>query len=76
MAILDRDGVNLYYEVHGSGPTLLMSHGFSATSAMWQGQIPGATKVIIEDAGHAANLDQPEAFNAAVTAFLATLRQG
>ena len=39
MAILNRNGVNLYYEVHGSGPTLLLSHGFSATSAMWAGQI-------------------------------------
>ncbi len=44
MAILNRDGVNLYYEVHGSGPTLLMSHGFSATSAMWQGQIAPLSK--------------------------------
>ena len=39
MPTLTRDGVTLYYEVHGSGPTLLLSHGFSATSAMWQGQI-------------------------------------
>jgi len=39
MPILNRNGVKLYYEVHGSGPTLLMSHGFSATSAMWAGQI-------------------------------------
>jgi pimeloyl-ACP methyl ester carboxylesterase len=39
MAMLRRDGVTLYYEVHGSGPALLLSHGFSATSAMWQGQI-------------------------------------
>ena len=39
MPTLTRDGVALYYEVHGAGPTLLLSHGFSATSAMWQGQI-------------------------------------
>ena len=39
MPTLNRNGVNLYYEVHGSGPTLLLSHGFSATSAMWEGQI-------------------------------------
>ena len=39
MPILERSGVKLYYEVHGSGPTLLMSHGFSATSGMWAGQI-------------------------------------
>ena len=39
MPMLNNNGVKLYYEVHGSGPVLLMSHGFSATSAMWRGQI-------------------------------------
>jgi pimeloyl-ACP methyl ester carboxylesterase len=33
-------------------------------------KIPGAEKVILENAGHAANIDQPAAFNAAVRAFL------
>ncbi len=33
-------------------------------------KIPGAQKVIIEHAGHAANLDQPEVFNKLVVAFL------
>ena len=33
-------------------------------------KIPGAEKVILERAGHAANIDQPAAFNAAVRAFL------
>ena len=35
----DRDGVKIYYEVHGSGPPLLLTHGYSSTSAMWKGQI-------------------------------------
>ncbi len=39
MAFVTNDGVKLYYETHGSGPVLLMSHGFSATSAMWRGQV-------------------------------------
>lgn len=39
MARLDRDGVSLYYEVHGDGPALLLTHGFSATAQMWKGQI-------------------------------------
>ncbi|MFH1089997.1 MAG: alpha/beta fold hydrolase, partial [Pseudomonadota bacterium] len=34
----DRNGVRLYYEVHGDGPAVLLTHGFSSTSAMWQGQ--------------------------------------
>jgi len=36
-------------------------------------KIPGAQKAVIPNAGHAANLDQPEAFNRAVAAFLAGL---
>ena len=39
MARLNRDGVGIYYEVHGEGPPLLLSHGFSATSQMWRGQV-------------------------------------
>ena len=34
-------------------------------------KIPGAQKVVIEGAGHAVNLYQPAAFNAAVGEFLA-----
>ncbi len=37
------------------------------------GKIPGARKVVIPDAGHSANIDQPGAFNTAVLDFLATL---
>ncbi len=33
-------------------------------------RIPGARKLVIEDAGHAANMDQPTAFNRAVHEFL------
>ena len=39
MARLNRDGVGIYYEVHGEGPALLLTHGFSATSQMWRGQV-------------------------------------
>ena len=39
MAKLDRDGVKIHYEVHGKGPTLLLSHGYSSTSRMWDGQV-------------------------------------
>ena len=44
MPKLNRDGVDLYYEVHGSGPPLLLSHGYSATSQMWRGQIEALSK--------------------------------
>ncbi len=39
MAFIDNRGTQIYYEVHGAGPTILLSHGYSATSQMWQGQI-------------------------------------
>jgi pimeloyl-ACP methyl ester carboxylesterase len=38
MPTIDRDGVAIYYEVHGAGPALLLSHGYGATSRMWEGQ--------------------------------------
>lgn len=39
MARLNRNGVGIHYEVHGAGPPLLLSHGYSATCRMWDGQI-------------------------------------
>lgn len=39
MPTLSRDGINLYYEIHGHGPSILLSHGYSATQEMWRGQI-------------------------------------
>lgn len=49
MATLDRDGVEIYYEHHRAtagarAPTILLSHGYTATSAMWAGQIDALTK--------------------------------
>ncbi len=44
MAKLNRDGVEIYYEVHGEGPALLLTHGYSATSQMWSGQIEALAK--------------------------------
>ncbi|HEX4183144.1 MAG TPA: alpha/beta fold hydrolase [Caulobacteraceae bacterium] len=44
MPKLNRDGVNIYYEVHGEGPVILLSHGYSATSQMWRGQIEPLSK--------------------------------
>ena len=44
MPKLNRDGVNIHYELHGSGPPLLLTHGYSSTSAMWQGQVEALSK--------------------------------
>jgi len=43
MPYLTRGEVQLYYEVHGTGMPVLLTHGYSSTSAMWQGQIEAFT---------------------------------
>jgi pimeloyl-ACP methyl ester carboxylesterase len=70
---IHRDGVDIYYEVHGSGPPLLLSHGYSLTSAMWQGQIEalsGHHQLIVWDMrGHGRSdyPDDPAAYSEALT---------
>ena len=73
MPKLDRDGVNIYYEVHGEGPVILLSHGYSATSQMWRGQIEPLSKthklVIWDMRGHGQSdyPDDPAAYSEAAT---------
>lgn len=58
-------------------PTLVLvgseDKNFLAAADYMAGKIPGAQKAVIPGAGHAANLDQPAAFNRAVEGFLAAL---
>lgn len=44
MPKLNRDGVNIHYEVHGDGPPLLLTHGYSATAQMWRPQVEPFSK--------------------------------
>src|SRR4029078_7811525 len=68
MAKLDRGGVKIHYEVHGptkskEGPTLLLSHGYSATCRMWDGQIAALKdryKVIVWDMRGHGESDYPK----------------
>ncbi len=39
MPYIERGGAKIFYSTDGQGPPVLLSHGFSATSAMWAGQI-------------------------------------
>src|SRR5690348_461631 len=63
MAMLARAGVNIYYETHGAGPVILLSHGYSATSQMWRGKIEAFSKkhklVLWDMRGHGRS-DYPE----------------
>jgi pimeloyl-ACP methyl ester carboxylesterase len=43
---------------------------FLAASSYMAAKIPGAKLATIQGAGHAANIDRPEAFNAAIRGFL------
>ena len=68
MAMLDRNGIAIHYEVHGSGPALLLTHGFSATARMWDPQIQALSarhRLILWDIrGHglSAAPQEPEAY--------------
>jgi pimeloyl-ACP methyl ester carboxylesterase len=78
--MLDRDGVRIHYEVTGEGPALLLTHGYSATGEMWQGQLAALSpffKVITWDMrGHGASdypQDQAAYSEAATVADMAAL---
>lgn len=73
MPKINRDGVEIHYEVHGSGPAMLLTHGYSSTSAMWQGQIEALSKhhelVLWDMRGHGQSdyPDDASAYSEALT---------
>lgn len=72
--LTQRDGEVLQSLGRISVPTLIVvgadDDRFLAAADAMARRIPGARKVLIEDAGHAANMDQPAEFNRAVREFL------
>ncbi|KYG23000.1 alpha/beta hydrolase [Bradyrhizobium sp. AT1] len=73
MPVINRDGVKIYYEVHGEGPPLLLTHGYSSTSAMWHGQVDALAKnhtlILWDMRGHGQSdyPDDPAAYSEALT---------
>lgn len=73
MPYLDRNGVKIFYEQTGSGPTLLLSHGYSATSHMWSAQrraFADFCQVVTWDVrghGRSDSPEDPEAYSEALT---------
>ena len=62
MAMLDRNGVKIFYEAFGNGPTVLLSHGYSATSAMWNPQVkdlPRDFRLVVWDMRGHGDSDSP-----------------
>src|SRR6201747_29477 len=63
MAMLTRGGVKIYYETHGEGPVILLTHGYSATAQMWAGQVAPLSqhnKLVIWDMRGHGQSDYPE----------------
>lgn len=63
MASIERDGVTVYYEAMGSGPAILLSHGYGATSQMWAGQLDllsGDHRLIVWDMRGHGQTDSPD----------------
>src|ERR1700704_5265748 len=59
----NRDGVEIYYEVHGNGPILLLTHGYSSTSEMWNGQTAALSehhKLVLWDMRGYGQSDYPD----------------
>jgi pimeloyl-ACP methyl ester carboxylesterase len=73
MPTLDRDGVKIHYEVHGDGPPLILTHGYSSTSAMWREQIAPLSKhhrlILWDMRGHGQSdyPEDPKAYSEALT---------
>ena len=78
MPKIERSGVNIYYEVHGSkihddGPPLILTHGYSSTSAMWEGQVEALSKhhklILWDMRGHGQSdyPDDPACYSEALT---------
>jgi len=73
MPRLNRNGVEIYFEVHGKGPALLLTHGFSATAGMWRDHVGALSRdhtVLIWDMrGHGRTdyPEDPEAYSEALT---------
>jgi pimeloyl-ACP methyl ester carboxylesterase len=63
MPKLSREGVDFNYEIHGKGPAILLSHGYSATVEMWRGQVAplsGHHRLILWDMRGHGQTDSPD----------------
>jgi pimeloyl-ACP methyl ester carboxylesterase len=62
--MLERSGIRIHYEDCGRGPAILLSHGYSATSQMWRGQVRAFQsdyRIITWDLRGHGQSDSPEA---------------
>jgi pimeloyl-ACP methyl ester carboxylesterase len=74
VAILERAGTHIFYEVHGDpgsdAPVLLLTHGYTASSRMWEPQVEALSRVCtlvvwdLRGHGESDSPDAPEAYTA------------
>jgi pimeloyl-ACP methyl ester carboxylesterase len=73
MTVLDRGDAALWCEWAGDGPAVLLTHGFSATGAMWSAQVPALAeqhRVVVWDLrghGQTETADDPAAYSEAAS---------
>ena len=63
MPTVNRNGVNIYFETHGDGPPIFLTHGFSDNLGIWQNQIEPLSKkntLILWDLKGHGKTDSPE----------------
>jgi 2-succinyl-6-hydroxy-2,4-cyclohexadiene-1-carboxylate synthase len=63
MPFAEINGLNYYYEITGSGPPVLLLHGFTGSSANWQAHVPALSEqyqvLIVDLPGH-GQTDAPD----------------
>ena len=63
MPYLDRDGVRIYYEIHGDGTPVLLTHGFAGSANTWRANLDalaGCSRVIVWDLRGHGRSDAPD----------------
>src|SRR5258705_8608659 len=68
MATADNAGTEIYYEVTGEGPPVVLLHGFPDSGRLWRHQVPALAdagfQVIVPDLRGYGRSDKPEAVEA------------
>ena len=66
MPFIEREGVRIFYDAHGQGAPVLLTHGYGATSQMWAGQVAAFLaqyRIIVWDMRGHGRSDYPESLD-------------
>ena len=55
MPYIEREGVQIHYEAAGSGPPVLITHGFGSSTKAWEGQAETLSDAPTDDAATLAD---------------------